>query len=482
MNFLLIGVDQMRFDTAGAYGNPLCKTPYLDGLAANGTLFENAYTTCPLCTPARSSMFTGQYAFTHRMATNCDMYQPMCFDLEHPEDLLHYAMLDAGLRCGYLGKWHVGCQKGPVDYGFQGMNVAGYGDFTQSPDFVAYLKKHNLSFAIKDPIYFNANQKTLGAGIWDGPEESTPEYYLASRAIEMLEHYSAHNDPFFLTCQFWGPHMPHLPPASFAGLHDRTLIEKWPNFDDDFSGKACIIRREQRDFYRRLPESWGGWQEFIGLYYDFVSFIDQQIGRILQALERLGLGRDTLVVFTSDHGDMQGSHGQSLDKGFLYQEAVRIPLIMWLPGQSAPARSPALAYNMDILPTMLDCAGIPIPSKAAARSLRPVLLGEAESCRESLYLEFHGLRFLYSQRALVTKEGYKYIFSAGDFDEVYDLNRDPAELHNLIDDPARASLVESLRQGLMDMSAAAQDPLADYIHKIFGHWESPAARNWLPQA
>lgn len=483
MNFLLIGVDQMRFDSlSGLGGRNAARTPSLDALAARGTLFENAYTTCPLCSPSRASIFTGQHPFHHRMCTNCDMYQPVTSELEHPEQLLHYVLIENGYRCHYEGKWHVSSSIGPTDLGFTGMNSKSYGDFTGSSDFMEYLKSHGFSRKISDPYYFNSPEQTMGTGIWDGPVESAPEYYLADRTITALDSLAEEGKPFFLTCQFWGPHMPHLPPRDYVGINDREKIVPWESMDDDLSGKANIIRREL-DFYRNVPDTWEGWREIIGRYLDFTTFIDSQIGRILNELDRLGLTDDTAVFFVSDHGDMTGCHGGSLDKGFLYQEAMRVPMIAAGPGIPAGRRSPELVYNMDILPTMLEMAGLPVPDTVDARSLRELFEApESFRGRDRIYLEFHGLRFLYSQRALVTAEGLKYIHSSGDFDEVYDLRKDPWELHNVIDDPDYAEAVRNLRLRLMDQAARSKDPLANYICKIFGCWDHRAVSNWLPTA
>lgn len=481
MNILLIGVDQMRFDTLRCLGGRnSAKTPFLDALAARGTLFKNAYTTCPLCSPSRASIFTGQHPFHHRMCTNCDMYQPVTYELEHPEQLLHTRLIENGYHCHYEGKWHVSTNLGPTDLGFTGMNSRSYGDFTGSPDFLEYLSANGFRRKISDPFYFNSPEQTMGTGIWDGPVESAPEYYLANRTIDALDALSEEGKPFFLTCQFWGPHMPHLPPRDFVGINDRERIVPWESMEDDLSGKANIIRREL-DFYRNVPKDWDGWREIIGRYLDFTTFIDSQIGRILEELDRLDLTKDTLVFFESDHGDMTGCHGGSLDKGFLYQESMRIPMIAAGPGIPAGETSDELVYNMDILPTVLDMAGLPVPETADARSLR-CLFSDPENYhgRDQIYLEFHGLRFLYSQRAIVTSDGMKYIHSSGDFDEVYDLRNDPWEMKNVIKDPAYSERVQELRFRLMDQAAQSGDPLANYICKIFGCWGHRAVSNWLP--
>ena len=476
-NILWIGVDQLRFDTPGCNGNSICRTPGIDRLAAGGMNFTNAYTPSSLCTPARASMFTGRFAFTHGMGTNCDMYHSLARELPDPDTLLHLQLRKAGYRCGYVGKWHVGAEKGPVDCGFEGMNVAGYGSIRAEAEFKDYLAAGGLEYSIRNPIYINAERKMMIGGVWDGPVESTPPHYLADRTIDMMAEYAAAGGPFFLTCQFWGPHAPHLPAGRFAGMHDRGAIWPWANFEDSFEGKPAFIRRMRDCFFRPDRKGWDDWREMVGLYYDFTAMIDDEIGRIMDKLYELGIADSTIVVFTTDHGDMTASHGGLTDKGLMYQEAHRIPLIVSWPGQVAGGRTcDELVYNMDIFPTLLDALGMGDES-LDGRSFLAALRGEpAAQAREELLLEFHGIRYLYSQRAIVTRDGWKYIFTPADRDEVYDLNADPAEMNNLIDEAACAAKVAELRERLKRAVVAARDPLMDCVYKYFGFWESPSGQ------
>ena len=482
-NVLFICVDQLRYDTLGCNGNQICQTPHLDKLAAEGVRFTRAYTPCSLCSPARASIFTGRYAFSHGMGTNCDLYHSLAAELTHPEMLLHTKLLDAGYRCGFQGKWHVGTKLGPCDYGFEGMNLGGYGNIRKDAGYIEYLASNSLTVdSVKQPIYTNPNNQTLCAGIWGGSTQSTPAYYLTEKTIEMLGDYSQTDQPFFLTCQFWGPHMPCLPTPEYYGRHDRADIKPWPNFRDDFTNKPDRLKRERRDFYRALPENWDGWQEIVGCYYDFMTMIDDQIGRILQKLDELQLSQNTVVIFTTDHGDMTGSHGGLFDKGFMYEEAHHIPLIFRYPDHiSANISNDELVMNMDIMPTVFDLAGIPHDPLDAV-SLVPYLKNKLDTIlRDCVYLEFHGLRSLYSQRAMITRDGWKYIFTPGDEDEVYNLNSDPAELNNLIFDDSESKTVEKLRRKLLKAAVGFSDPIQDYISKLFGNWEKLSGnyvKNW----
>jgi len=217
--------------------------------------------------------------------------------------------------------------------------------------------------------------------------------------------------------------------------------------------------------------------ELLGLYYDFVHEIDYQIGRILDHLEKLGIRDQTMVVLTADHGDMAGGH-MLVDKGFPYEEAHHIPMILRPPADSPLAdligtTSDQLVYNMDVYPTVLEMAGIPDESLDGCSLIGP-LAGTKEP-RDELLFEFHGLRALYSQRTLLTNEGRKYVFTPGDFDELYDLVTDPLEMRNLLDELGRPLAdsgvsqgeVDALRDRLADYSEKAGDPLRRSIHTYY---------------
>lgn len=481
-NVLWIGVDQMRADTPGFAGNSVCRTPNLDALANQSVVFNRAYAPASQCSPSRASMLTGLYAFAHGMGNNADMYHAMANELPHPEQLLTTDLSQLGYRLGYIGKWHVGKSLGPADYGFEGMNIPGYGDPAREPSFRHHLSEKGLSFGpIEEPIYGNGKTTLLG-GTWGGPVETTPERYLTDLTCELLDTWSGGDQPFLITCQYWAPHPPYLPTPEFKGTHDRESIRPWVNATDDLEGKPASIRRFREDFYRTLPTTWEGWRELVGLSYDYTAMLDAEIGRLLTFLREKGLEDDTMVVFTSDHGDMNGSHGL-FDKGFLYEEAHRVPLMFRWPAAWRPRRSEDLASNMDILPTILDAASHPVQGRHG-RSLLPILRGQPDAeTRRHLLLEGHGMRQLASQRALVTSGGLKYIFNPSDYDEVYQLSTDPGELTNLLvatgtgqDPRARDVDVEALRRLLLQAMFEVGDPLMEYAAKLFGDWSNRAGQ------
>lgn len=182
--------------------------------------------------------------------------------------------------------------------------------------------------------------------------------------MDMLDEFSSTDDPFFITAQFWDPHGPHLVSDEFYGSTNRADISAWANFDDDLSSKPARVKRERDDFYRLHPRSDEELIEYIGLYCDHIAMLDHEIGRLMDHLKSSGLIDDTLIVFTSDHGDMTGAHGGLIDKGLLYEEAMRVPLVFSHPSLTAGERN-GLALNMDILPTAMKIVGVEYENRQA---------------------------------------------------------------------------------------------------------------------
>ncbi len=401
------------------------------------------------------------------------MYHALAKELPEPAALLHYSLLDHHYRCVHIGKWHVGVESGPHAFGFEGLDLSGYGNVTTSPDYLAYLSEHKYAYQIEPTLYFNEQNQTLSAGHWQGPLESTPCHYLTTRTCQVIEDLADSEQPFFLNLQYWDPHGPHLLPDEYYGKTDRDSIRAWTNFSDDLAGKPVRIKRERDDFYRLHPRSEEEVIEYIGLYCDHVAMLDAQIGRLLVKLDQDGLRDNTLIVFTSDHGDMTGSHGGLIDKGLLYEEAMRVPLVFNHASIQSGIRT-GLALNMDALPTAMSLTGVPA-ANTQAMDLKPQLLSSAAPGRSYVLSEFHGLRFLYSQRMLVSDDGWKFIFTPGDYDELYSLIDDPFELHNFLaaQQPLSAEItarVKTMRNALLEEMTHFNDPLRDCASKFQGNW------------
>ena len=459
-NILYIMTDQQRYDSLGCLGRSICRTPALDRLASQGLRFDNAYSICALCSPARVSMLTGRYPHNHRMWNNNDMMQWARRDLPDGERLISQDLCQAGYNCGYSGKWHGGSTKVPSSYGFVGMDVPNYGNPYKTREYAAYIAARRLQ-----PPQRLESEFPWAAGTLSGPPEACEPHFVAEHALGLMRRFHEERErsgrPFLLFVSFWGPHHPCFVPEPYASLYDPADVQLPVSLKDDLRHKPAVQRRFLRSFYPRAPLlSEDQWRWILSRYWAFCTFCDAQIGRLLQALAEMGRECDTAVIFGTDHGDMQGAHGGLFDKGeFMYEETYHVPLIIRAPGlTTAGTVCDRLVSNMDLASTVLDLAGLGVPSSHDGRSLIPLLRDPGGPWRDDLMCEFHGHRYLYSQR-MVRWASYKYIYNASDEDELYDLGRDPDELVNVIDEPGYAAIAEEGRQRLMKWIEDSGDPL-----------------------
>jgi len=399
------------------------------------------------------------------MWNNNDMMQWASRDLPDAERLISQELIEAGYNCGYSGKWHCGERKLPSTFGFQGMDIPNYGhpyhrDEPGGKRFERYLASHGLDWP--EPGSYIAR---WGGGTMDAPPEACEPCFVSNHALEMLaeldEQRRANGNPFFLFVSFWGPHHPCFIPEPYASMYnpDRVLLP--PSLKEDLSHKPRVQRRHlDSNFYPGCNElNENAWRRLMAAYWGYCTFIDHEIGRILAHLEQLGIYDNTVVLFSSDHGDMQGGHGL-YDKGpFMYEELYHIPLIVRAPGKrpGAPVCH-NLVSNMDLASTVLDWAGIPIPSNHDGRSLVSLLKNTTASWPDDIVCEYHGGRFLCTQR-MIRWDRFKYIFNANDFDELYDLQRDPFEMHNRIADRAFQAQVLEGRHRLLKWLEKTEDPI-----------------------
>ncbi len=246
-------------------------------------------------------------------------------------------------------------------------------------------------------------------------------------------------------------------------MYDPRQIPAWPNFDDSLSDKPEIQRAMKR-YWGIEDYTWQDWSRLVAMCYGYTSLIDEQVGRLRAALHEAGVAGDTAIFYVSDHGGMVGAHGLA-DKGpYLYDEICRVPLIACPPGRAGGRRSDATVYNMDLMPTMLELAGCPVPDGLDAASLMPILRSERELVRDNqtVHIEFHGHQAPYAQRLVRTRTA-KYIFNAPDTDELYDLHADPHELHNVIADRAHADLLNQMRETMRQWMIHMNDPILKFF-------------------
>ena len=463
-NVLLIQTDQQRRDFLGVYGNANLRTPSIDRLASEGVVFDRAFTPAPISAPARASLITGLRPVHHGILRNPESGSVAGRDFAGRPPTLAEILRGRGYRSTLCGKWHVGTGLSPAACGFEGVHYPLYGYPAKHPHYQAYLEKLGCRFALRDEFYARRPGGVRGpllAAVQEGPEEASVPHYLVGEAVAALRRSADKKEPFLVRCDFWGPHVPYILPERYARMYDPEEIEPWPNFNDDLEGKPSI-QKVMREYWGVEDFTWRQWSRLVAACYGYVSLIDDQVARLLAALDDLGLAGNTAVFLTSDHGGMVGAHGLA-DKGpYLYDEICRVPLVArvpGLPGGPAGRRSGALVYNMDLMPTILELAGAEVPGNLDAVSLAPILRGEREEVRGGpAYLEFHGHQGPYSQRAVCTPEA-KYVFNAPDRDELYCLAEDPGELVNLVGKGTRAGLLAEMRGLMREKLVETADPI-----------------------
>jgi arylsulfatase A-like enzyme len=472
-NILLILTDQHRLSALSCYGQTPCTTPHLDALAAEGLRFETAYTTCPVCTPARASILTGCYPHGHGMMANAHEVGCKVHELTDGPDLLSRRLQSVGYRNGYTGKWHLGSRGGetwlnrpiqrslPSDVGFEGQDFPGHGDGGYWYDeYKRYLAERGLPYL----KWMGPEQSKPGLGrhnVLDVPIEASMPYFLAEHTIAQIDRFKQGGEPFFLWHNFWGPHEPYwVPKAAFEPYRD-LAIPPWPNFEWAQRDLSLPYTIKMPSLQRDIP--WSEWELALRHYYACASLIDSQIGRIVEHLRSSGLLEDTLVVMSADHGETLGSHGGLSDKGWHhFEEIQRIPFIVRVPeslGGSRPAPGtvmPEWVSLVDLYPTFGEIAGASLerdPAAAASqlhgRSLLPLLRGEpVDDWRDEIFVEFHGLGGVAYSMVTCRHGDLKYGWNVSNTDELYDLAVDPHEMHNCIADPAYSERLQAMRERL----------------------------------
>ncbi|HVT68360.1 MAG TPA: sulfatase-like hydrolase/transferase [Trebonia sp.] len=450
-NVLFLMTDQHRTDTLGCYGNPHVRTPALDRLAAQGTVFEACFTPTAICTPARASLLTGVMPFRHRLLANYERNVGYIEELSDAYPPFSARLRQAGYNVGLTGKWHVGRRRGPEEFGFDGVHFPGWHNPVYHPRYVGWLAERGLEVPeVREPVrgvFPNGQPGNLLAGRLDIPAGATFEAFLAEETISWLRAYAAdYHDrgrPFFMAAHFFGPHLPYLLPREYLEMYSPDLVTLPASVSETFERKPMVQKRYSQHWtYDSL--SGDTWRWLIAAYWGYVTLIDEQVGRILAALDDLGLAGSTCVTFTADHGEFTGSH-RLHDKGpAMYDDSYRIPGILRVPG-APPQRRAEFASLLDYTATILDIAGVAADPDADGASLLPLARGEnpPRPWRDAVLAEFHGHHFPYPQRMIRTRQA-KLIVNPESLNELYDLERDPHELVNRYDDPAYQEIRDNL--------------------------------------
>lgn len=444
-NFLIIVADQQRYDCIGYAKDYPVITPNIDKLAAEGMWFNNAYTPIPVCCPARQAFLNGQRAeafgalWNYGIALETQALSPEAYSWVRELEPLGY-------KSSFIGKWSGHPVFGPESYGFHDtVGLAQYTSYRQ--------KKYS------DRKY----QKGWLGEVDTIPYQENVSHWLASQAITKITEYSDIHQPWHLRLDFPGPHLPCRPSPEFAGLYTADKIPKWRSFHEDFHNKP-YIQRQQLVNWDVENFTWEDWAESVALYYGMVSEIDHAIGTVLDSLDSLGITENTIVIYTADHGDMCGGH-KMVDKHYvLYDDVVKVPLIIRWPHEiAAGARcNEFVCHFLDLPPTILEILGLASPEFFHGKSLMDLLKGINPAVwRDEVVSTYNGQQFgLYTQR-MIRNHDFKYIWNTTDIDELYDLQQDPEELHNVIYEKAHQSLIATLRRKLYETLRQEGDGLVN---------------------
>jgi len=411
-NILFIFTDQMHRYAMQCMGTDDIMTPNLDRLAAEGTLFRNAYSNCPICTPFRINLFSGQYTCTTQTYGNSHRIEEDCHTLAD-------SLNAGGYRTSYVGKWHIG---GKGNTAVTKELRAGFTDFIGYQCYNGFTSEVRFFDEDNREHYFDKHRTDVTTDI----------------AVERLE--KLDDEPFAMFVSYQAPHYPVQPSDEFAQMYEGVQIKRRPNCQEvdpytrTFSPPSPQPPENCPDYQRYGNDL----DEYLRLYYAMVTQIDAGVGRLLETLKRTGADQNTIVIFTADHGDMQGSHGL-LNKCLPYEESVGIPLIVREPGQTTGQVTDALVSGIDYYPTMLDYAGLPKNEELPGRSIRPFVDGSQSEDSRPVFCEFKGWKSvrLGAYKLVVDSETLKPT-------HLYQLHIDPYEMTNRVDDVAEARTVEQL--------------------------------------
>ncbi|MDT8304852.1 MAG: choline-sulfatase [Anaerolineae bacterium] len=441
-NILLVMADQLIPFLMGAYDHPVVQTPHLDSLAAAGMRFDAAYTPYPLCAPARAALLTGRYASRRGIFDNAAL-----FPADEPT-LAHY-LTNAGYDCVLSGKMHF---IGPDQ-------LHGYNRRLTTDIFPANVAWVPVAGAPDEGGHaYNYVPPRTGVRAWNKFLAYDEE--VTFRAAEYLREraYMQSEQPFFLTVSFHHPHDPFQVTPELWALYDGQPIDI-PTFPGNLEETYSELDRWLNAVHSvgevdlRAPENL---RTLRRAYYGLVTYIDRKVGQLLAALEESGERDNTIIIFTSDHGDMLGEKGM-VQKRCFYEWSARVPLILQQPhGPAAGKRITTPVTLLDLLPTLLELAGVPVPDALPldGASLVPLLNGGEEPAR-AVFAEYH-VEKVKSPSFMVRRGPYKYVYIHGHDCQLFDLDTDPGEWHNLADEPAYQRLASELEELILARFDPAQ--------------------------
>jgi arylsulfatase A-like enzyme len=363
---------------------------------------------------------------------------------------------DDGYNMGYAGKWHVSAQKSPLDFG--------YDDYVSDGQYSSWRKRQNLP-GPNSGIPTNPNNHWMG-GTDPVPLKKTHTHWLAKKATGLINKYNKDDKPWHMVFSLREPHLPDNPVKKFIKLYDTAEIKPWGSFPDPFINKP-YIQKQQLYNWGIEDYTWKQWAGYVEHYYAMISQADDAIGLVLDAIRKMGVDKNTVIIFTSDHGDAAGSHGM-IDKHYImYDDVVHIPLVIKWDGMIKPgSRCDKFVENgLDLASTIPNLAGFRfVQSKGC--SLLSLLEGkQVDQWRKFAFSNYNGAQFgLYVER-MIRNNQWKYIWNLTDIDELYNLQKDKWEMENLISDSKYQGTLKHLRHELYKSLKKRHDPIIGWTGK-----------------
>ena len=453
---VFIMTDSQRHDMCSCYADTGLKTPCIDRLAQQGMRFENAYTTQPVCQPARAGIFTGQYPHSCGSWTNS-------MGISDNVHTIGQRLQDEGVHTAYVGKWHLD----GGDYFGTGKCPKGW-DAKYWYDMRCYLEELTEQQRRESRDATSMNRK-------DYRPEDTYAHRCADRAVDFLEKYK--DEDFFLTVSFDEPHDPFICPPPYSHMYDEYEFPKSPNVYDLLEGKPDYQKVWAGDSLKEDKDSLKLHNPF---FFGCNSYVDTEIGRGIEAVERYA--PDALIFYTSDHGDMLSSHCLNGKGPACYEEITHIPLIVKGQGVPAGTVNPHIVSHINLAPTIMELMGYSVPKVMDGKSMLPALENPDTAPNEHVFIEFgryevdHDGFGGFQPMRCVFDGRYKLCINLLSTDELYDLQEDPAEMKNLIDSPAHTEIRDRLHDVLLEEMNRTRDPFRGY------YWQRRPWRKDAPDA
>ncbi|MGD0479092.1 MAG: sulfatase-like hydrolase/transferase [Terracidiphilus sp.] len=460
-NILWVCTDQQRFDTLQGLSNSLIKTPNLQRFMADSVTFTNAFVQTPICSPSRGSFLTGRYPHVNSLRVNGQRIRPT-------ERLVTRVLADNDYTCGLVGKLHLSpCEGGRIEDRIDD----GYEVFEWSHDITDSWPLHNQWYVWLDQQGVKL-PKFPSQPVWGMPID--PKYTQTAWCADVANRFMRQQrgfSPWLVSVNIFQPHHPFFPTEEYLSHYDPANMPDPAYKEGELDNKSIFQKIDHKGAYggtnlsftRTSPEEH---RRITAAYYAMIEQADTEMGHMLQTLDETNQADNTIVIFMSDHGEMLGDHGIYLKGPYFYDCLTRVPLIVRWPGHFQGGRKiGSLVEMVDLAPTLLEAAGIPIPSGVQGRSLMPLLTGQSTTHRDSVYMEYLDNSPVNQNPPLLTAvrtDKWKLTFYGKPISgELYDLQNDPGEVTNLWNDPhykdAREMMVETLVARMIETT----DPLPE---------------------